>query len=191
MKFPQIVSPVLFTLALLPVSLHAQKGTVASGGTLSIALNAKFSGLLSSNNINVSYIGKAATNRGEQFSVSGGSVKLSNGVGAVESLGAMTFTEGDQSVALDQFEMLATKNTAYITAEVFTNGTDQGRFPVFVLTRNLFTPPVAYGKYSSGAVQFMINPDFQSEFADYIPINGLKPDEILGNFSMTVTVAKN
>lgn len=189
LKSVSIASLLAIGLAASP-SLQAQTGHVAPGGTLAIVVAANVTKLFKEQNIDVTYIGSGPVRRGEKFDVTGGAVKLSNGAGSATSLGAMTFTEGSNTVALNQFDLLATAHNAYITANVVVNGKDEGRFPVFELAANLYMPPICYGPYSSGPVRFIINPDFQSEFADYIPISGLDPNSSLGVFSLDVTIEK-
>ena len=185
------VLPVMAGLAIFPATLSAQVSTVQSGGKLTLNLNEKFRDLLNANNAGAEYIGASPTDDGEHFTVSGGTVRLGNGLGSVTSFGASTFTEGDNTLSLDQFEFEAFRFEDVVTAEVFLNGTDQGRLTVFVLSDDLFQAPLSYGKYTSGRVQFTFDPDFQADFSRYIPLAGLKPNEILGTFKLAVTLGKS
>ena len=184
----RFIAPVLLAAPLLVGSLHAQTVKVAKNGTLSVTFAANVEKLFNQQNINVAFIGTSPIARGENFNVTGGAVNLATGSGSANSQGAIVFNEGDNSVALNALDLLGTSPNAYITADVVINGQDQGRFPVFLLVANLYEAPLTPGKYNSGSVRFSINPEFQSEFADYIPITGLDPTAPLGTFDLKVTI---
>ncbi len=185
------VTPLVLWLAVSPAILRAQTDSIAKGGTLSVQLAGNVTTLLDQQDIGLTYVGTGTTKHGENFNVTGGAVNLASGSGSAQTAGSMSFTEGSSTITLNKFALLGTNPNAYITAEVAINGINQGRYPVFLLAANLYVAPLSPGAYSSGPVRFSINPAFQAEFADYIPINGLDPSSPIGTFSLSVTIKSN
>ena len=178
-------------LALLGTpALHAQVATIQDG-VLGVAGKSSFQNLLSSQTIGFTFTHYVNTAKyGGGFKIANGAVDTSDGAGSAMSNGIITFTEGTEIVELSKLDLLGTLNKSYVTAIVTVNGKQKGRFPVFLLDTNLYTSPTRVGTFTSAAVNFRINPDFLSEFDDYIPIVNFDPNSVIGTFSLSCTLAR-
>lgn len=187
------VQSFLSSLALMAAAsaASAQTGYINSGN-LQVQLTQNFSNLIASQNIGfilTKYTDKETIGKG--FAVKNSGVQLSTGAGSALTRGSITFSEGGSVVVLQNLQLIGSPSKPFIYAEVYFNGTDEGNFNVFTLDSDPYVGPVAYGEYISKPVNFRINPDFVSEFDDYIPITGFDPTSVIGTFQIDVMVTKS
>ena len=180
----------LCALALFVLSAVAtaqSKPLDVASGRLVFSLEPTFVAYLTSQGITVTYDHYKESGNGEGFKIVGGTVDGDLGTGELRCAGRLTLQSGSVKVVLLGMH-LDTSNPAFpfISAMTEVNGVYRGRHQTFAVVSGLpYQLPMRKGNQKSLVGYFK-----GQHFLDYFQVPNFDPTQLVGSFSVDVTLDK-